>query len=267
MRYLIFIFLLIVPVVVKSSPISHSHGERNHNHQLPLLGIHHQHNGEEIGAVTTKKYNSTSVTSGDRSSIFNSPKTVIIYNYSEKKITSDPYLKISRNIYDRNHLLKLGIKKDLIIRALNEEVEAESEIGRQLWVKNHFKGSIIWDKKASTHGDAVAMWRIGLNYRRGLGVNKNYIVATEWYKKSARKGNPSAQYNLSQLFSTGGYGIDKNNLKAYKWSLIVSENISSTKHIIISNNNLNKIIKKKLSMKEIIEANKLAKEWKHFHKI
>jgi len=42
-------------------------------------------------------------------------------------------------------------------------------------------------------GDANAQYKLGFMYQRGLGVDRNYEIAAEWYKKSAQQGNINAK--------------------------------------------------------------------------
>ena len=42
-------------------------------------------------------------------------------------------------------------------------------------------------------GDANAQYKLGFMYQRGLGVDSDYEIAAEWYKKSAQQGNINAK--------------------------------------------------------------------------
>jgi TPR repeat protein len=48
-------------------------------------------------------------------------------------------------------------------------------------------------------GDAVAQYNLGVCYHHGDGVEKNYIIAAEWYHKALANGHSRAKYRLTEL--------------------------------------------------------------------
>jgi hypothetical protein len=59
-------------------------------------------------------------------------------------------------------------------------------------------------------------------YYRGEGVEKDYVMAAEWYKKAADQGSVLSQYKLSVLY-TSGEGVEKNDVIAFSWCLCAAE--------------------------------------------
>jgi hypothetical protein len=57
---------------------------------------------------------------------------------------------------------------------------------------------------------------VGLMYQRGTGVKKNPHKAAAYYKKSARKGFPDAQYRLGSMY-LAGKDIQKDATQAERW--------------------------------------------------
>ncbi|MBQ9573826.1 MAG: sel1 repeat family protein, partial [Synergistaceae bacterium] len=53
-------------------------------------------------------------------------------------------------------------------------------------------------------------------YMSGLGVEKDYTKAMEWYKKSALNGNITAQHNIGYMYENG-LGVEKDPVKAQEW--------------------------------------------------
>lgn len=47
------------------------------------------------------------------------------------------------------------------------------------------------------------MFRIGMDYDDGNGVEQNSESAFEWYMKAAEKGDLHAQFNVGFMFETG----------------------------------------------------------------
>lgn len=57
---------------------------------------------------------------------------------------------------------------------------------------------------------------LGMKYRLGQGVSKDFIKARRYYLLAVEKGSPDAAYNLAELYNKGkGVAIDKK--KVDKW--------------------------------------------------
>ena len=60
-----------------------------------------------------------------------------------------------------------------------------------------------WYSKSANQGVASAMGNLANYYRYGLGVEKDFVKATELMKKAAEKGNAWAQLNYGDMFRDG----------------------------------------------------------------
>ena len=78
--------------------------------------------------------------------------------------------------------------------------------------------SVAFDcyKRAADQNDAKAQNNLGFMYENGLGVAKNAALAMKWYMKSANQGCPETQYNLGCMYQEG-IGIYKNMEVAIGW--------------------------------------------------
>lgn len=83
-----------------------------------------------------------------------------------------------------------------------------------------------------------AMFLLGLCYHHGHGVEKDPLLAHEWYSKACPKlavlavdDQPQAQFNLGQCYELG-LGIDKNLEEAVKWYQKASR--QNSKHALLS---------------------------------
>jgi TPR repeat protein len=56
---------------------------------------------------------------------------------------------------------------------------------------------------------------IGIMYFKGIGVQKNYSTAADWFRKSANQGYYKAQHDLALMLNEGR-GISQNDTEAYK---------------------------------------------------
>lgn len=65
-------------------------------------------------------------------------------------------------------------------------------------------------------------YRIGKMHCYGLGTERNYEEAYQWFLKSADEGNKFAQYSLGNLFYYGN-GIEKDLVQAFYWYMKSAE--------------------------------------------
>jgi len=77
--------------------------------------------------------------------------------------------------------------------------------------------------KKAKKGDAEAQGEVGYMYLNGKGVDKNLINAHKWFKKSANKGYPKAQFYMWALGKTGISG-EEGKEKANDWLIKSAEN-------------------------------------------
>ena len=70
-------------------------------------------------------------------------------------------------------------------------------------------------KKAAEHGDAKAMYKLGIYYETGNYVAKNSNLAKKCYRESILLGNVDAAVHLYDLIDDN-YSMDKNTSRLYK---------------------------------------------------
>ncbi len=68
----------------------------------------------------------------------------------------------------------------------------------------------------AAQGDAEAQFQLGMRYRNGDGVPKNYAHAFKWLQKASEQGNARAQSEFG-LMHEGGLGTVVNYEEAVKW--------------------------------------------------
>ena len=64
--------------------------------------------------------------------------------------------------------------------------------------------------------ESLIAFIIGVYYEEGRGIEQNYQVAVEWFKKSAEKEYASAQSHLAECYYRGK-GVEKNYEKAVEY--------------------------------------------------
>ena len=126
--------------------------------------------------------------------------------------------------YDDDYLESLSIKEllDLEQRTHNAKIQNyiglfydDTKYGKDVPVD--LKEAVKWYKKAAEQGYAGAQCNLGVMYRNGSGVEKNYEKAVEWYRKAADQGYAKAQCKLGFMYSNG-YGVEKDYGKALEWN-------------------------------------------------
>lgn len=65
-------------------------------------------------------------------------------------------------------------------------------------------------------GDSAAINFVGIHYYLGLGVERDFNVAAQWFERAARAANADAQRNLGVLYMRG-WGVPRDNVTAYGW--------------------------------------------------
>ena len=100
---------------------------------------------------------------------------------------------------------------------------------------------------------------LGFMYFKGRGIAKDETQAFKWYRKSALKGFGPAQHSLGFMYEQGR-GVAKDYLQAHMWfNLAASRETGERQKRYL---NSRERVAKKMSFQQIVEAKKLATEWK-----
>jgi TPR repeat protein len=118
--------------------------------------------------------------------------------------------------------------------------------------------AIKWYTRAAEGGIAEAQNNLGYIYANGKGIPKNLPQAVILYSKAAEQGLAEAQYNLGVMY-TNELATQVDYVKAYMWA-----------NIAASQNNQNAarmrdMLEKNLPAEQIVEAQRLSKEWMEKH--
>lgn len=74
-------------------------------------------------------------------------------------------------------------------------------------VANDLVMAFRYYRKAAEMDDPTGMYRTGLMYENGTGVEKNFSAAIDWYKKAAAKDSDEANLHLSRLLLNPRLGV------------------------------------------------------------
>ena len=115
--------------------------------------------------------------------------------------------------------------------------------------------ALKWASLAANHGHVLAQYNLGIMYASGRGAPQDEVEATKWYRLAAEQGYVLAQSSLGLRYSNG-QGVPKDPVQALKWLTIAVARGDSR-----AVNDL-EAIKQSMAPLQIVEARKLAKEWK-----
>lgn len=83
-------------------------------------------------------------------------------------------------------------------------------------VEKDYEKAIEWYRLSAGKGFVPSMSIIGWMYHRGLGTERDDIKAMEWYRKAAEGGSASAMHNIGFTYHHG-WGVEKDPVEAAKW--------------------------------------------------
>lgn len=123
-------------------------------------------------------------------------------------------------------------------------------------ITQDFSKAFEWYKKSATLIESAGTtYNIARMYYFGRGVPKDPTIAATWYLKSAMLGNAMAQFNLSLMYHNGD-GLIKNRVKAYAWMNLAAAQSFGNSQAARDD------FEKELTQEELIEAQKMASNWK-----
>ncbi len=115
-------------------------------------------------------------------------------------------------------LIVLGIvaypsaKEAYVSSCVNIAVKYENGDG----VEQDYEIALEWYKKAADNGNTDAMYSIGCMFADGHGVEQDYAKAMEWYRNAADNGNADAMNSIGYMYDCGN-GVEQDYEKALEW--------------------------------------------------
>lgn len=137
--------------------------------------------------------------------------------------------------------------------AYNDGVAAYKRKDYAAAFSNFKRSTEIFDPLFNSKTTGAAYTYLGLMYKNGLGVEKNYRTAWEYFYAAAIQGIPAAQVYLGELFFDGK-GAHKDYTLAYMWLNIAAR--SADKAII----KYRDFVENKMTPQQISEAQRMSRE-------
>ncbi len=115
-----------------------------------------------------------------------------------------------------------------------------------------------WWRKAADQGYPFAQAQLGVLYHLGQGVPKDDARAADWYRKAANQGNAKAKALLGRLYQFG-WGVPQDEVQAHMWfNLAAAQGVEEAR-------DWREKIANKITPAQLIEAQRLAREWMAQH--
>ena len=114
-----------------------------------------------------------------------------------------------------------------------------------------------WFKAAAEHDYADAEAELGRCYEDGDGVEQDYVLAADWYRRAAEHvpnlgGSGAGRNGLGNLY-VAGLGVPKDYVLAYMWFSLAGSEYSLES------------VKVDMTPAQILQAQKITEEWKKNH--
>ena len=111
---------------------------------------------------------------------------------------------------------KKAAKKTARNAAADQEHKRGLLFYKGIGVDKDFKKAAQWFRQAAKIGHAGAQYNLGIMSYLGQGVPQDYDQAAVWFEKAGEQDHAGAQYNLGFLYYEGK-GVKKDDLQAYMW--------------------------------------------------
>ena len=120
-------------------------------------------------------------------------------------------------------------------------------------IPRDYAAAMTWYRKAADQHNASAQSSLGFMYALGHGVRQ--AAAMAWYRKAADQGDTSAQTALGFMYYDG-QGVLRDNVVAHMWF-----NLAAAGGNLVAVRKRD-AIEEKMTLAQIAEAQRLAREWK-----
>jgi TPR repeat protein len=153
--------------------------------------------------------------------------------------------------------------KELKAKAEQGDAESQARLGSMYefgqGLPQDYAEAVKWFRKAAEQGHAGAQNNLGTMYEFGQGLPQDYTEAVKWFRKAANQGEEIAQFNLGGMFYHG-QGVPQDYVQAHKWLNLAASKLTGELRNKAEKNR--EIVAAKMTLAQIAEAQKLAREWK-----
>jgi len=117
----------------------------------------------------------------------------------------------------------------------------------------------IW-RPLAEDGDAAAQFNLGIMYRQGEGLSRDYAAARRWFERAARQGNALAMFNIGLMIGSGqGGGTDL--VEARRWMLLAAAAAEGESRLESDATYLGDLLRDQLDQEERARSVRRARDW------
>jgi TPR repeat protein len=121
-------------------------------------------------------------------------------------------------------------------------------------VTQSFAEAAKWFRLAADQGNATAQYKLGCLYD-ACGLTQDYAQAVRWYRRAADQGLAVAQFGLGTMYETG-QGVPQDYVLAHMWFNLSAAQGNQAAALTRDD------LANRMTRAQIVEAQKLAREWK-----
>jgi TPR repeat protein len=113
-------------------------------------------------------------------------------------------------------------------------------------------------------GSALAQYLLGALYQLGEVLPQDHAEAAKWFRRAADQGLAVAQFALGGMYAVG-HGVPEDIVHAHKWLNLAAARaaqIAGAQKLMRDAQEMRGELTRKMSARQIDEAEYLAREWK-----
>ncbi|KAI9489918.1 hypothetical protein BDB00DRAFT_875886 [Zychaea mexicana] len=108
-------------------------------------------------------------------------------------------------------------KEYMLESAMQDFAHAQAALGILLVNAHEYEEGILWLERAASTDNPRALFRLGLMYEEGIGVEQSNETAAFYFKAAANRDNAAAQFQLAIKYHFGGLGLRPNAQEADRY--------------------------------------------------
>jgi hypothetical protein len=132
-------------------------------------------------------------------------------------------------------------------------------------VPQDYTAAMKWYRLAADQGYADAQFNLGLMQANGQGLPGDSVEASQWFQKAAEQGHARAQYYFGHRYDLGR-GVPQDRMLAHMWLNLAAARLPPHEKQRESAAQLRDNVADQMTTAQIVEAQKLAREWRAKHR-
>jgi TPR repeat protein len=114
------------------------------------------------------------------------------------------------------------------------QIDLGLNYAKGIGVEKDYATALQWFQKAADQGDAHAQFYVGLMHERGYSVPHSYATALIWYRKSAEQNFPAAQVAMARFYARG-LGVPRDRAQQVMWLRRAAEQDNALAEFVLGN--------------------------------